>query len=188
MVVPVVALALVTRNYVADEMRAERRAGGASAPRPRRGGSSRISSAPRAAQQGVGVDDNLMVWVSRLIDQDVEHLRGAAAAGHQRAQPVRVRPAADAHARRRLPRARAAATRRPPSTRERIGDLEYLVAATPVDRAPARRDPHRAADLAAAEIDEQIDTLDRRVLLAALLFILPAPASATGWPSGSPIR
>ena len=27
--------------------------------------------APRAAQQGLGVDDNLMVWVSRLIDQDV---------------------------------------------------------------------------------------------------------------------
>ena len=32
--------------------------------------------APRAAQQGVGIDDNLMVWVSRLIDQDVNIFTG----------------------------------------------------------------------------------------------------------------
>ena len=69
-VVPVAALALATRNYVAEQMRAtveQEALRTASAAR-------RVVAdlaAPRAVAQGVGVDDNLMVWVSRLIDQDV---------------------------------------------------------------------------------------------------------------------
>ena len=126
-VVPVVALALATRTYVADEMRAnveQEAVRTASAAR-------RVVEdlvAPRAAQQGAGVDDNLMVWVSRLIDQDVNIFSGAAAAGHERAQPVCVRPAADAHAGRRLPRPRAAKTSATTVVREQIGTLSYLVA------------------------------------------------------------
>ena len=75
-VVPVAALAVATRTYVADVMRAnveQEAVRTASAAR-------RVVEdfvAPRAAQQGVGVDDNLMVWISRLIDQDVNIFSGA---------------------------------------------------------------------------------------------------------------
>ena len=41
-------------------------------------------AAPRAAQQGLGVDDNLMVWVSRLIDQDVNIFRARLLATSER--------------------------------------------------------------------------------------------------------
>ena len=46
-------------------------------------------AAPAAAR--VGIDDNLMVWVSRLIDQDVNLFTGGRLHGDQRTQPVRVR-------------------------------------------------------------------------------------------------
>ena len=49
---PVVALALVTRNYVADEMRVERRAGGGRAPPPRHSASSRTWSRRERAAAG----------------------------------------------------------------------------------------------------------------------------------------
>src|SRR5690606_26412909 len=74
-VVPVVALALATRAYVADELTAsveEEAVRTASAAR-------RVVEdlvAPNAPQEGVVVDDNLMVWVSRLVDQDVNIFRG----------------------------------------------------------------------------------------------------------------
>ena len=74
--VPVVALVLVTRNYVAGQMQAsieQEAVRTASAA----GRVVEDLAAPRAAQQGFGVDDNLMVWVSRLIDQDVNIFTGA---------------------------------------------------------------------------------------------------------------
>ena len=57
--------------------------------------------------------------------------------------------------------------------RERIGDFEYLVAAAP-DPAAARLDAIITVPLTSRQqdIDTQIDALDRRVLLAALIFIL----------------
>ena len=56
-------------------------------------------------------------------------------------------------------------------TRERIGDFEYLVAATSL---AVRQLGILTVPLTSRqrEIDEQLDTLDRRALLAALLFIL----------------
>ena len=74
-VVPVVALALVTSNYVAGQMRANVEQ---EAVRTASAAQRVVEDlvAPRAAQQGVGIDDNLMVWVSRLIDQDVNIFTG----------------------------------------------------------------------------------------------------------------
>ena len=144
--------------------------------------------APRAAQQGAGVDDNLMVWVSRLIDQDVNIFSGAAAARHERAQPLRVGPAADAHAGRRLPRPRAARTSATTVVREQIGALSYLVAAHVDGHPRARRDADRAADVARAA-DRRADRHARspRAARRAASSSSAAPASATGWPSASPI-
>ncbi len=67
---PVALLAFVTRQYVADEMRAnvaQEAIRTASAAR-------RVVEdlvGPRASQQKIPIDDNLLVWISRLINQDV---------------------------------------------------------------------------------------------------------------------
>src|SRR5204862_146247 len=72
----VYALPLVTSNYVAGQMRANVEQ---EAVRTASAAQRVVEDlvAPRAAQQGVGIDDNLMVWVSRLIDQDVNIFTGA---------------------------------------------------------------------------------------------------------------
>jgi len=167
--VPVVVLVLLTRYYVAGQMQAsieQEAVRTASAA----GRVVEDLAAPRAAQQGFGVDDNLMVWVSRLIDQDVNIFRG---------------PRLDATSERNLFASGLLPTRTPAAvhaaltlrnepalvTRERIGTFEYLVAATPL---AVRQLGILTVPLTSRqrEIDRQIDTLDRRALLAALLFIL----------------
>ncbi len=168
-VVPVAALAIATSSYVADEMRAnveQEAVRTASAAR-------RVVEdlvAPRAAQQGVGVDDNLMVWVSRLIDQDVNIFGGPRLLATSERNlfasgllPTRT-PADIYHA---LELRNEATT----VIREQIGDLEYLVAATSMKT--RQLDAILTVPLTSRqqEIERQIDTLDRRVLLGALLFV-----------------
>jgi signal transduction histidine kinase len=168
--VPVIALALVTRAYVSNQMLASIESEAlrtASAAR-------RVVedfAAPRAAQQGVAVDDNLMVWVSRLIDQDVNIFSG---------------PRLLATSERNLFASGLLPTRTPDQvylslalrndaatvTRERISALEYMVAATPVDARGLDAMLTVPLTTRQQEIEEEIDTLDRRVLLAALLCIL----------------
>jgi signal transduction histidine kinase len=167
--VPVVALVLVTRNYVAAQMassveqEAVRTASAAG----------RVVAdlvAPRAAAQGLDVDDNLMVWVSRLIDQDVNMFLGARLLATSERNmfasgllPTRL----DAGVYQALTLRNEAAV----VTREQIGPVEYLVAATPLS---VRSGGILTVPLASRqrEIDAQLDTLDRRALLAALIFIL----------------
>jgi signal transduction histidine kinase len=168
-IVPVVALVLVTRNYVAAQMErtieqeAIRTASAA-------GRVVEDLAAPRAAEQGLGVDDNLMVWVSRLIGQDVNMFSG---------------PRLQATSERHVFASGLLPTRTPSEvyralelrnggalvTRERIATIEYLVGATPL---MLRQQGILTVPLTSRqrEIDQQIDTLDRRALLAALLFIL----------------
>jgi signal transduction histidine kinase len=170
-VVPVVALALVTRNYVAAQMRANVEQ---EAVRTASAAQRVVEDlvAPRAAQQGVGIDDNLMVWVSRLIDQDVNIFTGprllATSERNLFASGVLpVRAPADVYVALQL-RNEAATV-----TTEQVGRAQpFLVAGTHMT---ARQiDAILTVPLAsrAQEIEGQIDTLDRRVLLAALLFIL----------------
>jgi len=167
--VPVVALVLVTRNYVAAQMKAsiEQEAIRTAAAAGR---VVEDLAAPRAEQQGVGVDDNLMVWVSRLIDQDVNMYAGAQLLATSERNlfasgllPTRL----DANVHHALALRNEAAS----VTRERIGGFEYLVAASPL---AARQIGILTVPLTSRqrEIDAQLDTLDRRALLAALLFIL----------------
>ena len=169
-VVPVAALALAVGTYVADEMRGnveEEAVRTASAAR-------RVVEdlvAPRAAQQGVGVDDNLMVWVSRLIDQDVNIFSGPRLLATSERNLfasglLPVRTPADVF--RDIELRREAATVTP----EQIGSLEYLVAASPMTARDV--DAILTVPLAsqAQEIESQIDTMYRYVLLGALLFVL----------------
>jgi signal transduction histidine kinase len=167
--VPVVALVFVTRNYFAGQVEASieqeavRTASSA-------GRVVEDLAAPRAAQQGLPVDDNLMVWVSRLIDQDVNMYAGPRLLATSERNlfasgllPTRT----NAEVYRALGLRNEAAL----VTRERIGSFEYLVAATPLT---VRQLGILTVPLTSRqrEIDLQIDTLDRRALLAALLFIL----------------
>jgi len=167
---PVVALAIVTTNYVGDQMRANVEQ---EAVRTASAAQRVVEDlvAPRAAAQGVGIDDNLMVWVSRLIDQDVNIFTGprllATSERNLFASGVLpIRTPADVY------RALELRNEATAVTREQIGALDFLVAGT---RMTARQlDAILTVPLAsrAREIESQIDTLDRRVLLAALLFIL----------------
>jgi signal transduction histidine kinase len=167
--VPVVVLVLLTRYYVAGQMEAsieQEAVRTASAA----GRVVEDLAAPRAAQQGFGVDDNLMVWVSRLIDQDVNIFSGARLQATSERNLfasglLPTRTPAEVY--------RALTLRNEPAlvTRERIGNFEYLVAATPL---AVRQLGTLTVPLTSRqrEIDQQIETLDRRALLAALLFIL----------------
>jgi signal transduction histidine kinase len=169
-VVPVVTLAILTRNYLAREMvDAVEQEAVRTADAARRVVEDLVL--PRVAQQGVVIDDNLMVWVSRLIDQDVNIFRGA------RLQATSERNLfASGLLPRRTPgtvysqlmlRHDAATV-----TRERIGSLEYLVAATPVNVRGGDAILTVPLTSRQQEIEEQVDLLNRQVLLGALLFIL----------------
>ena len=173
-VVPVAALALATRNYVADQMR-----GNVEQEALRTASAARRVvedlAAPGGLAQGLGVDDNLMVWVSRLIDQDVNIFVGprliATSERNLFASGVLpTRTPADVY--RALTLQNDAAS----VVREQIGALSYLVAGTSI----ATRDlnamltvPLTSREL---QIEDQIDTLDRRVLLGALLFVFAGAA------------
>ena len=168
-IVPVAALAVATRTYVADLMRAnveQEAVRTASAAR-------RVVEdfvAPRAAQQGAGVDDNLMVWVSRLIDQDVNLFIGTRLLATSERNLfasglLPTRTPADVY--------RALELRNDATTvvREQIGVLSYLVAGTSITTrqlGAVLTVPLTSREL---QIENQIDTLDRRVLLGALLFM-----------------
>jgi signal transduction histidine kinase len=171
--IPVAALAVVTRNYVADEVRAniEREAVRTASA------AARVVEdlvAPRAAALGAGLDDNLLVLASRLIDQDINVFAADRLAATSERNlfasgllPQRI-PAEVYHT---LTLRREAAT----VVRERIGALEYLVAATSLAAQPQQLiDGILTVPLPSRqqEIEDEIDALDRRMLLAALLFIL----------------
>ena len=164
---PVVLLAVVTRVYVADRMRTDieeeavRTADAA-------GRIVQDLDGQRVADQGVEVDDNLMVWVSRLVDQDVNMFsEGRVVATSERnlfaSGFLPTRTPAEVH--------QALELRREAATviRERIGSLNpYLVAATRLTEQGILTVPLTARQ---QEIEREIETLDRRVLLAALFFI-----------------
>jgi signal transduction histidine kinase len=169
---PVALLAVVTRQYVADEMRANV---ADEAVRTSAAARRVVEDlvAPRATQQGVPIDDNLMVWISRLIDQDVNIFadtrllatseRTLFASG---LLPTRI--PADVYERLMLRREAAVVTR------ENVGPISYIVAGTPLTSTIRLNEGTLTVPLTSRElqIENQIDTFDRRVLLAALLFIL----------------
>ena len=168
--VPVVLLAIVTRNFVANEMRANVEA---EAQRTAATATRVVEDLVErsALLQGSGVDDNLMVWVSRLIGQDANIFAGVRLVATSERNlfasgllPTRAN--ADVY--------RALALRREASAvaRERIGEFEYLLAAAPVIVRTTEAILTVPLTSQQREIDAQIDALDRRVLLAALLFIL----------------
>ena len=167
-IVPVLALAFVSREYMARLMYADIESE-----------ATRLANVASRVVEDVGVqmgqaavDDNIVVWLSRVIAQDVNIFQGAELL---------------ASSERNLFASGLLPTRTPgevfrailldgrPSYvgREEAGGLEYLTAATPV-RIQGGRQAVLTVPLTSRqqETQAQIDELDRRVLLAALLFIM----------------
>jgi nitrogen fixation/metabolism regulation signal transduction histidine kinase len=117
------------------------------------------------------VDDDIVVWLSRVVAQDVNVFEGTSLlASSERnlfaSGLLPTRTPGDVY--------RAILLEGRPSFvgRERAGDFEYLVAATPVQL--GGRQAVLTIPLASRqqETAAQIDELDRRVLLAAVLFMM----------------
>ncbi len=171
--VPVLALALVTRNYVAGQLREGLETGAVStASAARRVIETVVSQQRRDRNDPVtAVTDEIMVSVSRIIDQDVNvFVRDVLVATSQR----------DLFASGLLPTrmpaevARAIGLERQSSYvgDERLGRLEYTVAAVPVRDGESGAILTVPLTLRQQEIEGEVAALDRRVVLAAVLFIL----------------
>ena len=166
-IVPVLALALVSRAYMANlmlgniENEATRLATVAG----------RVFQDLRAFVGQSAVADDLIVWLSRVVAQDVNIFDGSRllASSERNLFASGLLPS-------RTPGEvyRAIFLDGRPSFvgRERAGGLEYLIAATPVQL--EGREAVLTIPLASRqqETQEQIEELDRRVLLAAILFIM----------------
>ncbi len=166
-IVPVLALALVSRAYMANLMLADIESEATRLATV----ASRVFQDLRAFVGQSAVADDLIVWLSRVVAQDVNIFDG---------------PILLASSERNLFASGLLPSRTPgevyraifidgrPSYvgRERAGDLEYLIAATPVQL--EGREAVLTIPLASRqqETQAQIEELDRRVLLAAVLFIM----------------
>jgi signal transduction histidine kinase len=171
-VVPVLALALVTRAYIAnlmqDDLETEAARTAASASRVVED----VGLLGPVGSTGSGfVDDDLVVWLSRVIAQDVNifDATGLVASSERSLFAYGLLPRSTAGD---LYRYIVIEGRPSYVARERVAVTEFLVAAAPV------RVQNRQAILTVPltsrqqEIESQIDELDRRVLLAAVVFII----------------
>lgn len=171
-VVPVLTLAFVTRAYIAGQLR-----DGVESAATRTAAVARRVVEEYATLQQRGstalpfLDDDVMVWISRLIDQDVNVFVGTRLVATSER---------DLFASGLLPTRtpgnvyRAIALQHLPSFvgDEEVGDFRYLLAAGPVQSGNRGAILTVPLTLRQQEIEREIDELDRRVLLAALLFIL----------------
>jgi signal transduction histidine kinase len=171
-VVPVLILAVLIRAYFATLLRADVEA---EAARTAAVAERVIEESAALQQRGIDslstVSDDVMVWISQVIDQDVNIFLG---------------PRLIATSERDLFASGLLPTRTPDSVyraialqhlpsfvgEDAIGDFPYMLAAAPVTL--GGRDAILTVPLATRqqEIEQEIDDLDRGVYLAALLFVL----------------
>lgn len=170
-VVPVLALAFVTRNYITDlmqadlEMEATRTAASASRVVEDVGTLEASGAAPTA------IGDDLVVWLSRVIAQGVNIFDGSGLLASSERNlfasgllPTRTQGE--------IYRAIVLEGRPAFVGRETVAGYSYLVAAAPVRVRNQDAILTVPLTLRQQEIDAQIEELDRRVLLAVLLFIM----------------
>jgi signal transduction histidine kinase len=175
-VVPVLALALVTRAYIAtlmqDDLETEAARTAASASRVVED----VGLLELTGVSGPGlVDDDLVVWLSRVIAQDVNifNANGLLASSERSLFAYGLLPRSTAGD---LYRAVIVEGRPSYVARERVGLTEFLVAAAPVRVQNGQAILTVPLTLRQQEIESQIDELDRRVLLAAVFFIIVGAA------------
>jgi len=171
-VVPVLAFALLVRTYVASQLRNDVEAEAVrTAAVARRVIEESVVVQSRAATSTGGLTDDVMVWISRLINQDVNIFEGARLLVTSERDlfesgllPTRTPDAVY----------RAIILERRPNfvDRDQIGHFTYLMAATPVRAGEV--DAILTVPLASRqrEIEREIDEFDRGVHLGSLLLIL----------------
>ena len=171
-VVPVLAMALVTRAYVAGQLREGLEAGALrTASAARRVIETVVSQQRRDRAEPNIITDDVMISVSRIIDQDVNvFVNTSLVATSQRdlfaSGLLPTRTPADA--------ARAITIERQSSYvgDERLGRLQYTVAAVPVRDGEAGAILTVPLTLRQQETLRELEVLDRRVTLATVLLIL----------------
>ena len=171
-VVPVIILALATRAYFANELTAGiEEAAARTATVAQRLVEDYATLQQRGPGGLVALDDDIMVLVSRAIDEDVNLFDGArlqatSAFDLYASQLLSTRTPADVYRRLVLERA-------PTYVGEQeVGAIRYAIAAAPVRTAGREGIVTVPVTLRPLEIERQIDELDRRVLFAAVLFSL----------------
>ena len=170
--VPVLALAFVIRGYFIAQLRVDVEDGAARTAAV----AQRVIEESFVFQQ-IGsettalVNDDLLIWISQVLDQDVNIFDGSQLLATSERDlfasgllPTRTPDAAYS----------AIALQRLPSfvMEDTLGSLDYLVAATPIRAAGP--DAILTVPLASRqqEIEDQIDDLDRGILLGVAIFIL----------------
>jgi signal transduction histidine kinase len=171
-VVPVIALALLTRTYIASQLRdGIESAAVQTAAVAKRVVETVVSQQRRDTNVRPVFSDEIMVWVSRVIGEDVNVFAGPRLmATSQRdlfaSGDLPTRTPAEVY--------RAIVLERQASYvgEEHIGTFAYMVAAAPVREGDVRTILTVPLALRQQEIEREIDALDRRVLLASVCFIL----------------
>jgi signal transduction histidine kinase len=169
---PVVVLALVARAYFASELTAGIEEGAA---RTATVAQRLVEDYAALQQRGTGgleaLDDDIMMLVSRAIDEDVNlfdrtELQATSALDLYASQLLPTRTPANVYRKLVLERA-------PTYVGEQdVGTVRYLVAAAPVRTAGREGIVTVPVTLQPQEIERQKDELDRRVLFGAVLFSL----------------
>jgi signal transduction histidine kinase len=172
--VPVLALAFVIRGYFIAELRADVEDGAArTAAVAQRVIEESFVFQQIGAEATALINDDLLIWISQVLDQDVNIFDGSQLLATSERDlfasgllPTRTPDAAYS----------AIALQRLPSfvMEDTLGTLDYLVAATPIRAAGA--DAILTVPLASRqqEIEDQIDDLDRGILLGVAIFIILA--------------
>jgi signal transduction histidine kinase len=171
-VVPVLTLAFVARAYIANRLLADVRS---TATRTSAVAQRVIEDYATLQQRGATtvsrLDDDVMLWISRVIGQDVnifERVRLLATSERDlfASGLLPTRTPADVY--------RAIVLQRLPSFigEEQAGDFRYLLAAAPVRFGAREAILTVPLTLRQHEIEREIDDLNRRIVLGAVLFIL----------------
>ena len=171
-IIPVLILALVIRTYFANLLQADVEAEAArTAAVAQRVIEDLATGLRRTAEPTATLSDDWMVWISQVIDQDVNVFRGAeVVATSERALfasgVLPTRTPDDIY--------KAIVLQRLPSfvRADAIGAFNYMLAAAPVRAAGPDVLVTVPLTLRQREIEREIDELDRGVHLASLFFVL----------------
>ena len=175
-VIPVLTLALVTRAYIADRLRHDIEAAAHKTTAIAR----QVIEESLAAQDAAGVlRDDFMVTLEAVVGQDVNIYEGPRLVATSERDLfasglLPARTPADVY--------RAIVLERLPTviTEEQAGDFRYMVAAAPVHVNSREAVLTVPLTLRQQEIEREIRDLNRRIVLAAMLFILVG--AAFGYP------
>jgi signal transduction histidine kinase len=175
-VIPVVTLAVVARAYLTARLLADvEEAAVRTTAVAQRVVEDYAQFLERGDRPVTTLDDDILVWIARLIDQDVNVFEGpelvATSERNLYASGVlTTRTTADVYRSIMLDR-RAASV-----VSERVGWFDYLVASAPVKLGGREAILSVPLTLRQRAIEQEIDDLNRRILLAIVAFILGASA------------